>query len=154
MVEEPELIGEEWTLASFNGAIHRGGVGLWAWSPTRRLAQLDSLCRAFWGMTEAVVPIDELFARVNAEDRDGMIRDWMASADDPHAYSFDFRIGDGPEARWISAGASAERPDRSGNGSRRSSWTSPSGGGRKRPNGCWPRSSPIASRTCSPWPAP
>ncbi|MFG5121745.1 HWE histidine kinase domain-containing protein [Methylorubrum sp. POS3] len=103
MVEEPELIGEEWTLASFNGAIHRGGVGLWAWSPTRRLAQLDSLCRAFWGMTEAIVPIDELFARVNAEDRDGMIRDWMASADDPHAYSFDFRIGDGPEARWISA---------------------------------------------------
>lgn len=31
-----ELTGDEWTLANFTGAIHRGGVGLWAWSPTQR----------------------------------------------------------------------------------------------------------------------
>ena len=103
MAEGPELTGEEWTLESFTGAIHRGGVGLWAWSPSRRQAQLDSLCRAFWGTDESVVPIDTLFARVHPEDRDAMTDAWIASASDPHAYSFDFRIGDGPDARWISA---------------------------------------------------
>lgn len=97
------MTGEEWTLAQFSDTIHRGGVGLWAWSPERRLARLDGLCRAFWGTTETVVPIDALFARVNAEDRDGMIHDWMASATDPLPYSFDFRIGEGASARWISA---------------------------------------------------
>ena len=103
MAEGPELTGEGWTLENFTGAIHRGGVGLWAWSPTRRLAQLDSLCREFWGTDETVVPIDSLFARVHPDDRDAMTRAWMESAADPHAYSFDFRIGDGPDARWISA---------------------------------------------------
>lgn len=103
MVEGAELMGEEWTLASFTGAIHRGGVGLWAWSPERRLAQLDSLCREFWGTTETVVGLDVLFARVNAEDREGLMLDWAASATEPHAYAFDFRIGDAPDARWISA---------------------------------------------------
>lgn len=98
-----ELTGDEWTLASFAGAIHRGGVGLWAWSPERRLAQLDSLCREFWGMQEDTVSLDDLFARVNDEDRATMMREWFASATDPHHYSFDFRIGDGPETRWISA---------------------------------------------------
>ncbi|KQT58056.1 histidine kinase [Methylobacterium sp. Leaf456] len=103
MAEGPELTGEGWTLQNFTGAIHRGGVGLWAWSPTRRLAQLDGLCREFWGTDATVVPIDALFARVHPEDRAAMMREWMASADDPHAYSFDFRIGEGPDARWISA---------------------------------------------------
>lgn len=103
MAESVELTGDEWTLDSFAGAIHRGGVGLWAWSPERRLAQLDSLCRDFWGISEAMVGIDELFARVNAADRATMMMDWMASATDPHPYSFDFRIGDGADARWISA---------------------------------------------------
>ncbi len=103
MAEGPELTGEGWTLESFTGAIHRGGVGLWAWSPSRRLAQLDSLCREFWGADAPVVSIDALFARVNSEDRAAMRQAWMASAVDPHAYSFDFRIGDGPETRWISA---------------------------------------------------
>lgn len=97
------MFDEGWTLANFSDTIHRGGVGLWAWSPERRLARLDPLCREFWGTTEAVVAIDVLFARVNAEDRDGMVRDWMASATDPLPYSFDFRIGDGAQARWISA---------------------------------------------------
>ncbi|AWN52268.1 HWE histidine kinase domain-containing protein [Methylobacterium sp. 17Sr1-1] len=97
------MTGEDWTLAQFSDTIHRGGVGLWAWSPERRLARLDGLCRAFWGTTEAVVPIDALFARVNAEDRDGMMHEWMASATDPQPYSFDFRIGEGAQARWISA---------------------------------------------------
>ncbi|WP_267358584.1 MULTISPECIES: sensor histidine kinase [unclassified Methylobacterium] len=103
MKEGSELTGEEWTLASFTAAIHRGGVGLWAWLPERRLAQLDGLCREFWGTTESVVTIDALFEKVAAEDRRGMKLDWMASASDPNAYSFDFRIGDSPDARWISA---------------------------------------------------
>ncbi|WP_018044614.1 sensor histidine kinase [Methylobacterium sp. 88A] len=103
MVEETNLAGDEWTLESFTGAIHRGGVGLWAWSPERRLAQLDSLCREFWGTKGAVVTIDALFDKVAAEDRHGMMLDWAASASDPQAYSFDFRIGEGPDARWISA---------------------------------------------------
>lgn len=93
----------EWTLASFTETIHRGGVALWAWSPSRRLAQLDDLCREFWGTSKTVVPIDELFEKVCAEDRHGMMRDWDASATDPGPYSFDFRIGDGADARWISA---------------------------------------------------
>ncbi|MBE7199721.1 MAG: histidine kinase [Parafilimonas terrae] len=103
MNDGAELTGDEWTLSSFTAAIHRGGVGLWAWSPERRVAQLDSLCREFWGTTETVAAIDDLFARVNAEDREAMIQDWMASATDPHPYSFDFRIGEGADARWISA---------------------------------------------------
>ncbi|TXN01321.1 histidine kinase [Methylobacterium sp. WL64] len=103
MIDDAALTGDEWTLASFTAAIHRGGVGLWAWSPTRRLAQLDGLCREFWGTSETVVGLDVLFAKVNAEDRDAMMLDWAASATDPHAYAFDFRIGDGPDARWISA---------------------------------------------------
>lgn len=32
-----------------------------------------------------------------------MMADWAASEHEPHAYSFDFRIGAGPDARWISA---------------------------------------------------
>ena len=103
MGEGGSAADETWTLANFSDTIHRGGVGLWAWSPERRLAKLDALCRVFWDTTGAVVSIDELFARVNAEDRDGMVRDWMASATDPQHYSFDFRIGDGADARWISA---------------------------------------------------
>lgn len=103
MRDGAELTGDEWTLGSFTAAIHRGGVGLWAWSPERRVAQLDSLCQEFWGTTETVAAIDDLFARVNAEDREAMIQDWMASAGDPHPYSFDFRIGEGADARWISA---------------------------------------------------
>lgn len=103
MVGDTDLTGDGWTLASFTAAIHRGGVGLWAWAPERRLAQLDGLCRAFWGTTEPVVSIDALFAKVHADDRDAMMRDWFASATDPKPYSFDFRIGDGPDARWISA---------------------------------------------------
>ncbi len=103
MTETAPLTGEEWTLASFTGAIHRGGVGLWAWSPTRRLAQLDELCQEFWDAPQAIVGIDDLFERVHAEDRHGMTLDWLASASDPQPYSFDFRIGDGAEARWISA---------------------------------------------------
>ena len=103
MAQGTDLTGEAWTLASFTAAIHRGGVGLWAWSPERRLAQLDELCRAFWETAEPVVGIDALFDRVNAEDRPAMMRDWMASATDPHSYSFDFRIGEGADARWISA---------------------------------------------------
>ncbi len=71
--------------------------------PRRRLAQLDSLCRSFWGTDETVVGLDDLFARVNPEDREAMVSEWMASADDAHPYSFDFRIGEGPTARWISA---------------------------------------------------
>lgn len=103
MTERGGTADEGWTLASFSDTIHRGGVGLWAWSPVRREARLDSLCREFWGTSETVIGIDALFARVNGEDRAEMMRDWEASATDPHAYSFDFRIGDGPEARWISA---------------------------------------------------
>lgn len=103
MVAGAELTGDEWTLASFTGAIHRGGVGLWAWSPTRRLAQLDALCREFWGTADSVVGLDALFGKVNAEDREAMMRDWAASATEPQAYAFDFRIGDGADARWISA---------------------------------------------------
>ncbi len=72
-------------------------------SPGQRLAQLDALYRALWGTTEAVVGIDALFARVNDEDRDDMMRDWTASATDPQPYSFDFRIGEGAGARWILA---------------------------------------------------
>jgi two-component sensor histidine kinase len=109
MVDDPGLTGDEWTLASFTGAIHRGGVGLWAWSPERRLAQLDGLCRTFWGTSQSVVDIDTLFAKVNDTDRDRMTLDWAASANDPQPYSFDFRIGEGIEARWISArGAGGE----------------------------------------------
>jgi len=103
MDEDGATTGDAWTLANFSDTIHRGGVGLWAWSPERRLARLDALCRAFWGTAEPVVGIDDLFARVNPEDRDGMMRDWAASATDPQPYSFDFRIGDGAEVRWISA---------------------------------------------------
>ncbi|MCJ2012250.1 sensor histidine kinase [Methylobacterium sp. J-076] len=104
MTEGDATAGEgAWTLDNFSATIHRGGVGLWAWAPERRLARLDSLCREFWGTDEAVVGIDDLFSRVNGEDRDAMIGDWMASATDPHAYSFDFRIGEGAGTRWISA---------------------------------------------------
>ncbi|CAA2106819.1 Blue-light-activated histidine kinase 1 [Methylobacterium bullatum] len=103
MAEDVTSTGYEWTLASFTDTIHRGGVALWAWSPTRRLAQLDGLCREFWGTSESVVPIDDLFERVNAEDRSAMMRDWAASEADSHPYSFDFRIGDDPHARWVSA---------------------------------------------------
>ena len=103
MIESAALVGEEWTLASFAAAIHRGGVGLWAWSPTRRVAQLDGLCREFWGTSDTVVDLDTLFGRVHPEDRDGLMLDWAASADDPQAYAFDFRIGEGADFRWISA---------------------------------------------------
>ena len=103
MAEGSELTASGWTLANFTGAIHRGGVGLWAWSSSRRVAQLDALCREFWGVSEPEVDIDALFARVNAEDRPGMVESWVASERDPDAYSFDFRIGEGPDARWISA---------------------------------------------------
>lgn len=103
MTEDTTPPDYEWTLANFTDTIHRGGVALWAWSPTRRLAQLDSLCRAFWQTSKSVVPIDELFAKVHPDDRHGMMLDWDASATDPQPYSFDFRIGDGPDARWISA---------------------------------------------------
>ncbi|MEE7505732.1 sensor histidine kinase [Methylobacterium sp. C33D] len=97
------MTSDGWTLANFTGAIHRGGVGLWAWSPARRVARLDSLCCAFWGVSETVVDIDALFARVNADDRTGMVEKWAASERDPHPYSFDFRIGEEADARWISA---------------------------------------------------
>lgn len=90
-------------MENFTGAIHRGGVGLWAWNPTRRIARLDGLCRQFWCVSESVVGIDDLFGRVNAEDRARMMADWAASENEPHAYSFDFRIGEGSDARWISA---------------------------------------------------
>ena len=103
MPEGNGVIGDGWTLENFTGAIHRGGVALWAWSPIRRVARLDELCREFWGVSEAVVGIDDLFCRVNAEDRARMMADWMASEIEPHAYSYDFRIGEGPDARWISA---------------------------------------------------
>ena len=103
MTERGGTADEAWTLASFSDTIHRGGVALWAWSPGRRLARLDSLCQEFWGTTQTVIGIDELFAKVNLEDRLGMVREWEASATDPQPYSFDFRIGVGPEARWISA---------------------------------------------------
>ena len=103
MTERGGTADEAWTLASFSDTIHRGGVALWAWSPVRRLARLDSLCQEFWGTTQTVIGIDELFAKVNLEDRLGMIREWEASATDPQPYSFDFRVGVGPEARWISA---------------------------------------------------
>ncbi|GJD74683.1 sensor histidine kinase [Methylobacterium goesingense] len=103
MAEDTTTTEYEWTLANFTETIHRGGVALWAWSPTRRLAQLDDLCREFWATAKSVVSIDELFAKVNPEDRHGMMLDWDASATDPGPYSFDFRIGDGPDARWISA---------------------------------------------------
>ena len=98
MAGDAELTADGWTLANFTGAIHRGGVGLWAWSPTRRVAQLDELCREFWGVPEAEVGIDALFTRVHAEDRPGMMEAWWASERDPQAYSFDFRIGQGPDA--------------------------------------------------------
>lgn len=97
------LTGDGWTLANFTAAIHRGGVGMWAWSPKRRLAELDGLCREFWRTTEAVVDIDALFAKVHPDDRRGMMLDWAASETDPQPYGFDFRIGEGEEARWISA---------------------------------------------------
>ena len=58
------LTGHGWTLANFTGAIHRGRVALWAWSPVRRVAQLDSLCREFWGTPNRLVGIDDLFDRV------------------------------------------------------------------------------------------
>ena len=103
MAENDDADVYEWTLASFADTIHRGGVALWAWSPTRRLAQLDGLCLEFWGTSESVVSIDDLFAKVNHEDRAGMMLDWAASESDPQPYSFDFRIGEGPDARWISA---------------------------------------------------
>lgn len=102
MAEDTTPNEYEWTLASFTDPIHRGGVALWAWSPTRRLAQLDGLCREFWGTAKSVVSIDELFAKVNPEDRHGMMLDWDASATDPGPYTFDFRIGEGADARWIS----------------------------------------------------
>lgn len=103
MTEDTQSPAYEWTLANFTDTIHRGGVALWAWSPSRRLAQLDSLCRAFWKTSESVVSIDDLFAKVHPEDRQGMMLDWVASATDPQPYSFDFRIGEGHDARWISA---------------------------------------------------
>lgn len=103
MAEGFEPTGDGWTLANFTAAIHRGGVAMWAWSPTQRVARLDGLCREFWGVSESVVSIDELFARVNAEDRAEMVENWWASEREPQAYSFDFRIGDGAGARWISA---------------------------------------------------
>lgn len=103
MAEDTTPTDYEWTLENFTDTIHRGGVALWAWSPSRRLAQLDALCKEFWGTSKSVVPINDLFAKVNAEDRHGMMLDWNASATDPGPYSFDFRIGDGPDARWISA---------------------------------------------------
>lgn len=103
MAEDTTPTDYEWTLENFTDTIHRGGVALWAWSPSRRLAQLDGLCREFWSTPKSVVAIADLFAKVNAEDRHGMVLDWDASATDPGPYSFDFRIGDGPNARWISA---------------------------------------------------
>ena len=92
-----------WSLGDFTDTIHRGGVALWAWSPETRLAQLDSLCRKFWGMNESVVSIDDLFERVHEDDRQGTITAWFASAVDPTPYSFDFRIGTGDTVRWVSA---------------------------------------------------
>ena len=103
MAEDTTPTDYEWTLENFTDTIHRGGVALWAWSPSRRLAQLDGLCREFWSTPKSVVAIADLFAKVNAEDRHVMMLDWDASATDPGPYSFDFRIGDGPNARWISA---------------------------------------------------
>ena len=103
MSDDPATIGVGWTLANFASAIHRGGVALWAWSPARRVAQLDSLCQEFWSLPSPLVGIDDLFDRVNAEDRHGMERDWFASVDEAKAYSFDFRIGEEPHVRWISA---------------------------------------------------
>lgn len=103
MSETHDPNGYVWTLASFTDTIHRGGVALWAWSPTRRLAQLDGLCQEFWETSDSIVPIDDLFARVNPEDRHTMMIDWAASETEPQPYSFDFRIGAGPAARWVSA---------------------------------------------------
>lgn len=101
MNEGLESTGDGWTRANFTGAIHRGGVGLWAWSPTQRMAQLGSLCCEFWGVSESVIDIDALFARVNVDDRMALVEEWTASERDPHPYSFDFRIGAGSDARLI-----------------------------------------------------
>ena len=95
MAEDTQTTDYGWTLADFTAAIHRGGVALWAWSPSRRVAQLDALCREFWGVPETVVAIDALFARVHPDDRREMMEAWAASERDADAYSFDFRIGDG-----------------------------------------------------------
>jgi two-component sensor histidine kinase len=103
-----------WSLGDFTDTIHRGGVALWAWSPETRLAQLDSLCRKFWGMSESVVSIDALFERMHEDDREATIAAWFASAIDPTAYSFDFRIGTGDDVRWISARGVGGSEGRSG----------------------------------------
>lgn len=99
-----------WRRADFSDAIHRGGACLRAWSPRQRSAKRDELCRAFGGTAGPVVSIDDLFARVHAEGRDTMMRDWLASATETQPYSFGYRIGDEAGARRVSArGASGPR---------------------------------------------
>ncbi|MGE7417793.1 hypothetical protein [Methylobacterium tarhaniae] len=92
MSEGRATTGEARTLAGFIDTIHRGGIGLRACSPQRCL---DRHRQVFWGTAGEILGIDALFARVNAGDRDGPVRDRMASATDPQPYAFDFRIGEG-----------------------------------------------------------
>ncbi len=82
------------------------------------------------------MPIDALFARVNAEDRDGMMHDWMASATEPATLQLHFRIGEGAQARWISARGVGGNAGRVGEWLHAIFLTSPSAGARRRPSGC------------------
>lgn len=93
-----------WDLNAFMATIHEGRVALWSWHPEQRYAILDPLARRMWGDIEgARHTLDDLFARVHPEDRDRVQRLWFDSAVSEDAYEFDFRIGEGANARWISA---------------------------------------------------
>lgn len=79
-------------------------MALWSWKPEARTARFDDLGRAFWGGLEgADQTLDALFDRIDPRDRAEAERAWLASADSPGAYEFDFRIPQDGGHRWISA---------------------------------------------------
>ena len=100
----PGDLGKEWTLEAFTGAIHEGNVALWSWDPARRTAWFDGLGQRFWDVDGPEQSLDDLFRRMDGRDRDRASAAWIASADSPGPYEFDFRIGaPGAPRRWISA---------------------------------------------------
>ena len=94
----------DWTLDTFTSAIHRGRVALWSWDPAGRTAYFDDLGLQFWGgLSTHDQQMSDLFALIDERDRAEASAAWLASADSPGDYEYDFRVPQDGSHRWISA---------------------------------------------------